>query len=491
MPIKVIQHDPDNHKLTLTSTTSPTKRAASYTVRVHAFGITKGELQWEEPCSLKKNAVPGYDVAGTIEDVPADPDKAPPKFQPGTRVYALTAFERAGNAREFTIVEESEMALMPKNVFWREAAAVPMSALTAWQALFIHGGLKAEEATGRKRTRANDNALKRVLIIGASGSVGFWALQLAKWAGIAHVVGVCGTDNVEFVRGFGADEVIDYRKNNMGAWLRFGDYESGKVHDSKKKGKKSRVKVEQDVKEEDDIEEEDDVKEEEDVKQEDDVNQIDEVEDEADVKVEEDEKGVPVGPAVGGAGNSTLARKSVKEEERKHSPEKSEVKAEENKEIDEESKFDLVIDGVGGTALREAWTTVKKGGLLLGIAEEVEGTKPKTGLSENVRGKFFIVKPDGSQLQRITEMIEQKKVRPIMDSAWDFEEYDRAFDRVGSGHAQGKVVIHGPGMGPIGSSTSGKRKRDHGDEGEQDGKKPKIEEGAQQLPILSGGAGIC
>lgn len=506
MPIKVIQHDPETHTLKLISTTSPTKRAASYTVRVHAFGVTKGELQWAEPCSLKKDAVPGYDVAGVIEDVPADPDK-PPRFKPGMRVYALTAFERAGNAREITIMEESEMALMPKGVFWREAAAVPMSALTAWQALFVHGGLKAEEATNRKRTRANENAQKRLLIIGASGAVGFWAVQLAKWAGIGHVVGVCGPDNVEFVRGFGADEVINYRVSDIGPWLRFGGDESEKGHSGKKKGKKSKVRVEQDVENEagmkDEAEEEatneaevkveEDTKAEEDIKVEEDVTDEAHVNDEADVKVEEDvkaeedveaEKDIE---AEAGAGNSTSARKSVKQEEREPSPEESEVKAEESKEIDENSKFDLVIDGVGGDTLREAWTAVKKGGLLLGIAEEVKDTKPDT-CGEDVQGRFFIVKPDGAQLQRITEMIEQKKVRPIMDSTWDFEQYDKAFERVGSGHAQGKVVVHGPGMGPSGSNTDGKRKRDAMDEGEQDEKKPKIEGSTESidLPILSG-----
>lgn len=64
----------------------------------------------------------------------------------------MTSFERAGNAREITIVEEEEMALMPKAIFWRKAAAVPMSALTAWQELFVHGGLKGEESKRRARS---------------------------------------------------------------------------------------------------------------------------------------------------------------------------------------------------------------------------------------------------------------------------------------------------------------------------------------------------
>lgn len=236
------------------------------------------------------------------------------------------------------------------------------------------------------------------MVVGASGSVGFWAVQLAKCAGIGHVVEVCGTDNIEFVKSFGADEVIDHRVCRIGAWIK------EKGEESKEKGQQSKGK-----------------------------------------EKEGEEKG-----------------------------EESGQKDEESEQKDEESKFDLVIDAVGGEAMKEAWTAVKKGGLLLGIAEKVDGTKPETGVSEGVQGEFFLVEPDGAQLQRTTEMINQKKVRPIMDSAWKFEDYEKAWERVESGHAQGKVIIHGPGIGPSGSSSGNeKRKRDDVDEGEQDRKKPR------------------
>lgn len=207
---------------------------------------------------------------------------SPTKFQPGTQVYALTSFERAGNAREITIVEEEEMALIPKAIFWREAAAVPMSALTAWQALFVHGSLKGQE--GRKRTRGQENAHKRVLVVGASGAIGFWAVELAKWACIGHVVGVCGTDNIGFVKAFGADEVIDHRVNGIGAWIKDkGEESKENGQKSKKKGQKSRGKK------------------------------------------EGEQKG-----------------------------EEGEQKGEESEQKDEESKFDIVINAVGGEPLKEA-----------------------------------------------------------------------------------------------------------------------------------------
>jgi NADPH:quinone reductase-like Zn-dependent oxidoreductase len=315
---KTIHHDPKTHKVTLTTHPIPTPTSTQYLIRVHAIGITKGELLWPEPCSLPF-PVPGFDVSGTVITSPSPTSK----YRPGTRVYALTNFDRPANAKETTVIEENEISAMPEGMRFEEAAAVPMSAETAWQALFVQGGL-----TGEKN--CEENKKKRVLVIGASGAVGIWAVQLAKWAGVGHVVAVCGTSNVEFVKSLGSDEVIDHREIGVGAWIQKGG---------------------------------------------------------------------------------------------------------------EESKFDLVIDGVGGETLKEAWTAPKKDGLLLSIVQPVDGMKPNTSVSEGVEGRFFIVHPNGDQLQQITGMVKKAEIKPTVDSIWRLDDYQKAWERVESGRARGKVVL--------------------------------------------------
>src|SRR5262249_18328803 len=107
-----------------------------------------------------------------------------------------------------------ELAVKPKNLSWEEAASVPLSALTALQALFTHGGL----ASLTDPERRQKNADKSVLVTAASGGVGSWGLQLARSAGVGHIGGVCGTRNVEFTRSLGATDVIDYRQTSVKEW---------------------------------------------------------------------------------------------------------------------------------------------------------------------------------------------------------------------------------------------------------------------------------
>jgi NADPH:quinone reductase-like Zn-dependent oxidoreductase len=104
-------------------------------------------------------------------------------------------------------------------------------------------------------------------------------------------------------------------------------------------------------------------------------------------------------------------------------------------------KFDVVLDCVGGSSLKEAWIAVKSGGTLLSIVQPVEATKPDEGVSEGVKASFFIVEQDGLQLERITRLIEDGKIRTVVDSVWAFEEFQKAFEKVESGRARGKVVV--------------------------------------------------
>jgi NADPH:quinone reductase-like Zn-dependent oxidoreductase len=112
----------------------------------------------------------------------------------GKSVYALTDFWRDGAAADYVAVSAADLAPKPSSLGYVQAAAVPLSALTAWQALFDLAGLTAGQ---------------RVLIHGGTGGVGSYAVQLAHWRG-ARVIGTTSAANSSFLRDLGADEAIDY-----------------------------------------------------------------------------------------------------------------------------------------------------------------------------------------------------------------------------------------------------------------------------------------
>ena len=206
----VVQPDKMSTSVTMITdhpTPTPDFDADEHLVRVHATAITNGELLWSKnfplPAGSTKVLVPCNDIAGTVI---AAPPSSP--FPPGTEVYARSSYARTGCAREYTILLGEEMAERPQRLSWAESATVPMSAETAWQALFIHAGLEARNESARG---------KRVLVTAASGGVGVWMVQLAKWAG-AEVIGTCGTANVDMIRSLGADVVLDYTKTDFKQW---------------------------------------------------------------------------------------------------------------------------------------------------------------------------------------------------------------------------------------------------------------------------------
>lgn len=128
----------------------------------------------------------GADVAGVIASV----GSGVTRFRPGDPVFGVCK----GSFAEFACAEESKLALMPANLSFEQAASVPIAGITALQGLRDCGRLAPGQA---------------VLINGASGGVGTFAVQVGKWLG-AHVTGVCSTRNLEMVRSIGADETIDY-----------------------------------------------------------------------------------------------------------------------------------------------------------------------------------------------------------------------------------------------------------------------------------------
>jgi NADPH:quinone reductase-like Zn-dependent oxidoreductase len=142
--------------------------------------------------SKPKNTVLGRDVAGQVEAVGKDVTR----FRPGEEVFANV---ETGGFAEYACVSEGFLVPKPSNLTFEEAAAVPLAALTALQGLRDAGQLQPEQ---------------KVLIIGASGGVGTFAVQIAKSFG-ADVTGVCSTRNVEMVRSLGADHIIDYTQEDF------------------------------------------------------------------------------------------------------------------------------------------------------------------------------------------------------------------------------------------------------------------------------------
>ena len=170
-------------------------------IRVRAAGLDRGtwHLMTGQPYLLRlgfglrgpKNPVPGRDLAGTVETV----GPAVTKFAPGDEVYGTAA----GSLAEYTVADEEKIARKPVNLSFEQAAVVPVSAGTALQALCDVGHVQPGQT---------------VLIIGASGGVGSFAVQLAKTLG-AEVTGVCSTAKLELVRSLGADHVIDYTREDF------------------------------------------------------------------------------------------------------------------------------------------------------------------------------------------------------------------------------------------------------------------------------------
>lgn len=144
--------------------------------------------------------IPGWDVAGTVEAVGFGVSR----FAVGDRVCGLVGFPRAaGTYAEYVVAHVSQLSRSPRSLTDVEAAALPMAGLTAWQAMADAGDLETN---------------RRVVITAAAGGVGHVAVQVAADLG-AHVIAVTSTDNVDFVRGLGAAEIIDRTQGDWTAQL--------------------------------------------------------------------------------------------------------------------------------------------------------------------------------------------------------------------------------------------------------------------------------
>lgn len=275
-------------------------------VRVLATGITPAELSWDETyrtCDGLERipSVPGHELCGVVERLgPGVVD-----MRIGEEVYALTEFCRDGTAAEFVVVRASDLAPKPRSLDYVQSAAVPLSGLTAWQGLFHHGGLQKRQ---------------RVLIHGAAGGVGTFAVQLARWRN-THVAVTASSEDADFLRELGADDVIDYARDRFDERLR---------------------------------------------------------------------------------------------------------------------DFDLVLDVVGGETLERSFTVLKRGGILVSIAQPPSAEKAK---AHGVRALFFIVEPSRNDLIEIARVIDAGHLKPIVAAVFPIASARQAFERGLAGHNRGKLVL--------------------------------------------------
>ncbi len=174
-------------------------------VKVQAAGINP--IDWKirqgyKPDFLRNNnpGILGWDVAGTVTAV----GDLVTRFKPGDKIYANPSAARNGAYAEYISIPSYAAAIVPNNISIIEAAGVPLAAQTAWTGLFDKANLKADQ---------------KVLIHGAAGGVGTFAVQLAKIAG-AHVIGTCSKTNIEMVKSIGADQVIDYKNEDFSTKLK-------------------------------------------------------------------------------------------------------------------------------------------------------------------------------------------------------------------------------------------------------------------------------
>ncbi len=198
--------------LQLTEVEKPAPKDNEVLIRVYATSVTTSDCNVRDSVFVPagfgfiqrlvfglrkpKRTIPGIELAGEIEAVGKDVKL----FKGGDQVFGTTVFGRLGAYAEYTCLpEEGALAIKPANMTYEEAAVVPIGASTA---LFF------------LRDLAHIQSGQKVLIIGASGAVGTYAVQLARYYG-AEVTGVCSTTNGEMVKSLGAGKVIDYTQGDF------------------------------------------------------------------------------------------------------------------------------------------------------------------------------------------------------------------------------------------------------------------------------------
>ena len=191
--------------LVLKDVEKPTPKDDEVLIKVHAASVNSGDLHLlrADPFLVRlssgllkpKNKILGADIAGRVEAVGSNVKQ----FKPGDEVFGDISGCGWGGFAEYVCARENALVLKPANITFEQAAAVPMAAVTALQGLRNKGQIQSGQ---------------KVLINGASGGVGTFAVQIAKSFG-AEVTGVCSTGKMDMVRSIGADQVIDYTQEDF------------------------------------------------------------------------------------------------------------------------------------------------------------------------------------------------------------------------------------------------------------------------------------
>lgn len=312
----VSQPDPASSHLILTNGPIPTPVSPDdHLVRIKACSPTRHELTWETadphifPNGRPTPRTPCFDGSGIV--VTSSPSSA---FKTGDEVFFNVHHERNGCIAEYTIVKTHEMVLKPKGVSFEDAATVGISGMTAWQGLFVHGGLRSPGGEG--------NGDAKVLITGAAGSVGSYAVQLALAAGL-HVAAFVSPSKTEVAQSLGATKVLTQTP------------------------------------------------------------------------------------------------------------------------LLEDEQYDLIFDTVGGSVLRACWDTVRDDGtsIILSVsADQPDDQKPENAKSVKM-SKWFLVETEQQQLREIARLMEEGKLKALVDGVYEMERFKETFEKVHNGSPKGKVVI--------------------------------------------------
>jgi len=200
------EYGPPEDVLELKEVEKPAPKEDEVLVKIYAASINDGNLSAikGKPFLVRlmgygllkpKNTIPGSDIAGQVEAVGMNAKQ----FQPGDEIFGDIGDCGFGAFAEYVSVPENALAPKPVNITYEEAASVPQYALVALQGLRDNGQIQAGQ---------------KVLINGASGGIGTFAVQIAKSYG-TEVTGVCSTKNLDLVRSLGADHVIDYTQDDF------------------------------------------------------------------------------------------------------------------------------------------------------------------------------------------------------------------------------------------------------------------------------------
>ncbi|MBN9113314.1 MAG: NADP-dependent oxidoreductase [Pseudonocardia sp.] len=169
-------------------------------VEVHASGFTPGELEWPSTWTDRLDrdrtpSIPGHELAGVVSAL----GYGTTGLSVGQRVFGLTDWTRDGTLAEYAAVEARNLAPLPGDVDFTVGASLPISGLTAWQGLFVHGRLQVGQS---------------VLVHGAAGGVGSMVTQLAREAG-AHIIGTGRAADRQTALDFGAHEFVDLQNDSL------------------------------------------------------------------------------------------------------------------------------------------------------------------------------------------------------------------------------------------------------------------------------------